>query len=294
MGLSNQELEQFEREGWLGPFDLCDPSVAARLLGRIREEVVTTRSAIYAHTHGEPVMVEYKRDRHLDSPLMFRMAAAPAIVSRLPSLLGPDVLLWRSDAFEQGVGDASTSPHQDGAFEATRATHPMIEVGEGQAAIAHQVRPVEVGIPLSIGVWTTLTPVTKRTGALWVVPGSHKELIPEVPGDGFAGMKYVPSRHFEPSDGHAIEIEAGQFILFHNLLVHGSYPVETGRRFAWTTRYVSTKTLIHHRSNVNAQGQDLANYGAVLVCGADRDRRNVLRAPPPVGSGSILDERALG
>ena len=192
MGLSQRELDMFNRDGWAGPFKLVEPEVATQLLARIRDEILPTRCDIYAHTHADLAVAEYKRDRHLDSPLMSRMARAPAIVSRLPGLIGPNVVLWRSDVFEQGPGDRATSPHQDGAFEATRATHPMIEVGESQASVAHQVQPVEVDIPLSIGCWIALTTVTKQTGALWVVPGSHKELIVEVPGDGFAGMKYVP------------------------------------------------------------------------------------------------------
>lgn len=294
MGLTSSEIVTFRREGWLGPFDLIDGATAARVLARIREDVLTVKSAIYAHTKGDLAAVDYKRDRHLDSPLMYRLAAAPAIVSRVQSLLGPDVLLWRSDMFEQGVGDPATSPHQDGAFEATRGEFPMIEAGDGETPVGHQKIPVEVDIPLTVSAWIALTPVRKATGALWVVPGTHTEVIPEVPGEGFAGMKYVPSRTFTPSDGRAIEIDAGQFILFHNLLVHGSYAIEHGRRFAWTTRYVAPCTRIHPRAAINAQGQDLANYGAVLVAGQDRLHRNPLRAAPAIGIGALVDERALG
>ncbi len=293
MSLSKVELDTFARDGWCGPFDLFEPAVAARLLSRIREEVLPNRCEIYAHTRADLEAAEYRRDRHLDSPLMYRIAAANEIVSRLRPLLGPNILLWRSDAFEIGVGDPATSPHQDGAFEATRGTHPLIEVGEGQTPVGHQQVPVQVAIPLSVGAWIALTPVTKKTGSLWVVPGTHTEVIEPVPGEGFAGMKYVPGRTFEASDGHAIEIEAGQFILFHNLLVHGSYPVETGRRFAWTTRYISTEAMIHQRSTINAQSQDLSRYGAVLVAGRDQYRHNVLRSQPPIGTAAIYDEQAL-
>ena len=266
MKLTDAEREAFARNGFLGPYDLFDPATAARLLGRIRDEVVSTRCAIYAHTQADLAVAEYKRDRHLDSPLVYRIATAPAILDRLPPLLGPDILLWRSDGFEIGPGDTP---------------------------VGHQRVPVEVDVPLSIGAWITFTRTTQRTGALWVVPGTHEEVIPEVPGQGFAGMKYVPSRTFEPSDGRMLELEAGQFILFHNLLVHGSYPVLEGRRTAFTMRYVGTRTLIHHRSNVNAQGQDLSHWGAVLVRGHDRMHRNVLRAPPTIGTGPILEEQAL-
>src|ERR1700759_4386876 len=112
MPLSQRDLEAFERDGWCGPFDLCDAATATRLLTRIREEVLPHRCEIYAHSKADLVVAEYRRDRHLDSPLMYRIAAANEIVSLLPPLIGPNILLWRSDAFEIGVGDPATSPHQ--------------------------------------------------------------------------------------------------------------------------------------------------------------------------------------
>jgi non-heme Fe2+,alpha-ketoglutarate-dependent halogenase len=290
---SQLDADAFASDGYAGPFTLVDPAVAARLVGRIREEVLPTQCEVYAHSRADRDAVLYLRDRHLDSPLLYRIATANEILSRLPPLLGPDILLWRSDMFEQAPGDVPTSPHQDGAFESARATHPMIEVGEGETPVGHQSVPVEVDVPLTVSAWITFTPVREQTGALWVVPGTHKEIIPEVPGNGFAGMKYVPSRHFEPSDGRVLEMEAGQFILFHNLLVHGSLPVQEGRRLAWTCRYVSTATRIHHRTVIGSHGQDLSKWGAVLVLGYDHARTNVMRAPPAIGSGTLLEERAL-
>jgi ectoine hydroxylase-related dioxygenase (phytanoyl-CoA dioxygenase family) len=131
-----------------------------------------------------------------------------------------------------------------------------------------------------------------ETGALWVVPGTHKQVIAEVPGDGFAGRPFVLERNFEPSDGIAVDLRPGQFILFHNLLVHGSLPTAT-TRLAWTTRYVTPDTRVHPRGTVNPQGQNLQRYGALLVAGRDRPRTNVLRAPPLTGAGSLVEETGV-
>jgi non-heme Fe2+,alpha-ketoglutarate-dependent halogenase len=301
VALEQVHLDNYRTKGYAGPFTLFTPDEAARLARRIQEEVFPVPCDIYAHTQPDSKLKAYRksfdasrmRDRHLDSPLMYRMATSEAIVSRLRSLLGPDILLWRSDTFLQEVGDEPTPAHQDRAFEATRATHPMIEAGEGQVPAARQTYPVEVDIPLSINAWMSFSSTPGGSGAMWFVPGSHKELVLEVPGQGFAGKPYVLSRDFGPSDGEIVEVQAGQFLLFDNIVVHGSMPVLGDPRLAWTPRYVSTQAQIHRRSDVNAQGQDLSRYGALLVSGQDRLKRNVLRAPPPVGAVSLLDERAV-
>jgi non-heme Fe2+,alpha-ketoglutarate-dependent halogenase len=302
MELSQREVDAFNADGYVGPFTLFEPDVAERLDRRMREEVLPVRSEVYAHTEADAVVAAYKpermRDRHLDSPLAYRIAAAPEIVSRLRALLGPDILLWRSDGFEQRAGSAPSGTHQDGAFEYTtdpsREPVPKIELGDGETPVGHQTFPIELDIALTVSAWIALTRVRKETGALWVVPGTHKEHIPESkPAPGAFANQFSLSRDFEPSDGRAIEIEAGQFILFHNLLVHASYPVQHGRRFAWTTRYVSTATKIHHRATVTSQGQDLSRWGALLVAGRDQRRVNVLRAPPLTTAAPIVDELAL-
>jgi non-heme Fe2+,alpha-ketoglutarate-dependent halogenase len=302
VGLSPQEIEAFHREGYLGPYTLLPPDVAVQVEHRLRNEVFATRSEVYAHTEADAVVASFRpecvRDRHLDSPLCYRLAAAPEIVSRLRPLLGPDVLLWRSDGFEQRAGAQPTLTHQDGVFEySTDSSRPAvskIEVGDGERSVGHQTFPIECDIPLTISAWIAFTPVRKATGALWLVPGTHREHIPEnKPGSGAFANRYSLSKDFTPGDGKTIECEAGQFVLFHNLLVHASHPVETGVRFAWTTRYVATATKVHHRAKVTSQGQDLSRWGAVLVAGTSRRNVNVLRAPPVINATSILEERAL-
>jgi len=294
--------ETFHSDGYSGPFTLFSPDVAATLLRRSQAEVFSVRCQTYAHTEADPRCAAFRktldpmtrRDRHLDSPLMYRIASHPQILERVAHLLGPDLLLWRSDTFEQAAGDAPTTPHQDGVFEGMNPD-PIIEAGEGQEVVGRQALPSggEAAIPLCVNVWIALTRVRKETGALWVVPGTHKEFIPKVPGTAFAGITLVPSRVYDPSEGTALEMEAGQFVMFHNLIVHGSLPVQEGMRFAWVCRYVTPATQLYHRSKVGPQGQDMSRWGAVLVQGQDRVRRNPLSAPPIASAGTITDERAL-
>src|SRR5690606_2888084 len=140
-GLTPDQLSSFERNGFCGPFTLCEPEDAATLGRRIVEEVIPHRCSIYAHTTADVPAALYRRDRHLDSPLAYRIASSQRIVDLLPPLLGPDILLWRSDLFEQGPGNVPTKPHQDVAFDSTRATHPIIEAGEGETPVGQASHP---------------------------------------------------------------------------------------------------------------------------------------------------------
>lgn len=292
MGLSRQEIERFNSDGFLGPFRLFGRDVALQIGQRIRTQILTRRCEVYAHTKGDFEKLDYMRDRHLDSPLLYRCATAPAIVSRIASLLGPDILLWRSDLFLQRLKDPGTHPHQDIDLSGTRVI-PSIEAGTEHAPIGKIDYPDRtVMLPLCVSAWIAFDKITAQNGALYYVAGTHKSVIPEVPGSGVAGRPLVLSRTFERSEHHVVEIDAGELMLFHNLMVHGSYEVESGERLAWTTRYVQPDTRIYPNGPINAQGQDLANFGSVLVAGRDRARVNILRAPPMIGEGPILDERA--
>ena len=211
----------------------------------------------------------------------------------MASLLGPDCLLWRSDIFAQGPSDPATYPHQDIDLSGTRVI-PCIEAPDEARSIAklHHQTGHTVLLPLCISAWIAFDRITMRNGAIYFVPGSHKAVIPEVPGEGFAGRKLVLSRTFERSEHHPIEIDAGELMLFHNLTVHGSYESAKGDRLAWTTRYVRPDTAVYPNGPINAQGQDLSRFGSVVVAGHDRSRVNVLRAPPHLG-GSLMEEIAV-
>lgn len=293
MNLSRDEIERFNRDGYLGPLTLVEPPVAVDICRRVQEDVLTHRCHVYAHTSGDFPKVDYTRDRHLDSPMLYRLAASPSIVDRVSSLLGPDLLLWRSDIFAQGPDDPPTYPHQDSDLSGTRVI-PCIDAGPNTPPVAVIRRGgQEVRVPPCVSAWIALTPMRPEVGTLWIVPGTHTSFIAQVPGTGAFGRKLVMERTFTAADGVTLEMQPGQFILFHNFLVHGSLPTQEGSRLAWTTRYVTPDTRIYSHGPINAQGQDLSRFGSILVAGHDRVNANVLVAPPPTGLGSILEEASI-
>jgi len=54
----------------------------------------------------------YARDKHLEDDELMSFYSYPAIVERMAQLLGPDLLLWRSQFFPKYPGMGGTGWHQ--------------------------------------------------------------------------------------------------------------------------------------------------------------------------------------
>jgi ectoine hydroxylase-related dioxygenase (phytanoyl-CoA dioxygenase family) len=273
---------ELAEHGYVGPFDLITAAAAEAIRANLVDNLLPHRSRIYDHTKGDYPLLHYHRDRHLDSPALYRLCAAQAIVGRVAALLGADVLLWRSDFFVQSKTDPNTKPHQDKRFSGMRAI-PALEAADGS-------------MPLNVTAWIALTEMSEERGGLFLVPGSHREgVIEEVPiadrsqsifGKGTKLGKYDDGvGYYRPA------MRAGQFILFDNLIVHGSSPTQSDQtRVAVSARYVSTSVRINPRgTEMSGHGMDLSRFGSLLVAGMSRGD-NVLRAPPLGGDDVALVE----
>src|SRR5436309_3149514 len=106
-GLSKTELEQFHRDGFLGPFTLCSVKEMEAIRGRIETEVLAGE----APRSGAPGQA-----RHIDSRLVYDLCTHPEILNRIESIVGPDLVLWRSNFFVKQPGAAEIPWHQDGNY----------------------------------------------------------------------------------------------------------------------------------------------------------------------------------
>jgi non-haem Fe2+, alpha-ketoglutarate-dependent halogenase len=288
--LSDDEREQFAARGFAGPFDVLPEDVALQVGRRLVTETIAKRSPIYDHTTPDLPHLYTLRDRHLDSPLLARVLGDRRIVGRVAQLVGPNVLLWRSDFFLQGHGDTETKPHQDKNFSGMRDI-PALEAPDG-------------GIALNVTAWIAFTQIDRRHGGLFVVPGSHRDgVLPEVPADratSIFGKGRVLAMTFSDAERHEIVVRPGQFILFSNLTVHGSYaisdPSTSERRIAMSARYTPTETRVNPRgTETSGHNLELSRYGAMLVAGTSAGFTGPLRtAPPGDATARVEDEAALG
>lgn len=137
-----------------------------------------------------------------NDPTLRAYAEAPQLLDYVESLLGPQLLFVNSMVITK-------PPGVDGR-------HPM-----HQDLLYFGFRPGD----RVLGTWTALEDVTRENGCLAVIPGSHRlELLEHANPDwehvnfGFVGVG--PEQASAPRQH--VEMKAGDTLLFHSLLLHGS------------------------------------------------------------------------
>jgi non-heme Fe2+,alpha-ketoglutarate-dependent halogenase len=270
------------------------------------------KTAIYGgprKTDGVTDLANY--DRHLDVDFLAEHITRPEIVDRVASILGPDVLCWRTEFFPKYPGDEGTDWHQADNFSSVDGfKKPQI------------VWPQDAGFGGTITVWTAFTPATEDTACLQFIPGTHgtmhydeskpmdydPEHINRREKDGvrrgFFGYDYRQLQKdpdWRPDESKAVSqvMRPGQFIIFWSLLMHASRP-HLGKsdqmRLGYGARYVPTSVRVYPDSESLAEfggTAGLDKFGSVLVSGKDEYRHNRI-AEHTVGGYRFPVRRGVG
>lgn len=242
--LSNKERTAYARDGFLFPL----PALSA-------EEVVTVRQSIesFEHSLGGPLPKELRHKPHLYSSTIDALIRKPEILDPVESLLGPDILCWETVLFIKEPGDeAYVSWHQDVAYWG--------------------LEPYDV-----LTAWVALSPSTRRSGCMRVLPGSQKGEIARHK-DTFAKNNMLSrgqEMQVEVDETQVVDIELqpGQMSLHHVMIAHGSDPNHADdRRIGLAIRYIPA----HVRQVIGRQDT------ATVVRGADRNA-HFQAEPRPAG-----------
>ncbi len=284
--LTDEEMATFRKQGFIGPFDVMSPEEMDAAWRRERLALMDRTHAIYTEewaVSGNTNIANY--DRHMDSDFLADLITRPQIVDRVTSVLGPNVLCWRTEFFPKYPGDEGTDWHQADTF-ANASNKPQI------------VWPEDSDFGGTITVWTGFTDATKENGCLQFIPGSYTSMnydetkvMDYQPGTinsvvkggmkrGFFGYDYRQLRideNFEPDESQAvpIELKKGQAVLFWSTLMHASYPhvgLTDEMRMGFAARYVPTQVQIYPDTDVVEEyggSVSLDRYGAVLVAGTN-------------------------
>jgi ectoine hydroxylase-related dioxygenase (phytanoyl-CoA dioxygenase family) len=194
---------------------------------------------------------------HAVSTEAARLAAHPAILDAVESLLGPDLLVWSVELIiKPPQSDKMLTMHQD-------LNYWGFEHADGE-----------------VTAWLALGDVTIENGAMQFVRASHR--LGAVAHHDTYGENNLLSRgqeiavDFDPADEVPVELGAGDISLHHGLTFHGSGPNTTDHhRVALAIRYVTPE--------MGKQGG--ATDYAMLVRGADRHNKLVKIAPPATDFG---------
>lgn len=203
--LSPAEVEQFHRDGYLGPFDLFSP-----------DEMAALRSEIEAVLESDPPDHTVRHhNRHLDSRTIWELTAQPKIVNRMNCVFGRDLLVWRTNFFIKHQNSTEIPWHQDAAYW-----------------------PLEPAIVSS--AWIAIDASTLDNGCVQIIPGSHRRILPTVPAP--KGMEFNMMADMSDVDMSKminLEMKAGQFILFNERTLHHSFANKSpNRRIGFAIRAI--------------------------------------------------------
>ncbi|MBW4635751.1 MAG: phytanoyl-CoA dioxygenase family protein [Iphinoe sp. HA4291-MV1] len=302
---SEEDIKFFYNNGYIGPFDLISSEEAKNLRDHLVNSVVNIPSKIWEYEFQQETGLaaelfpdsedtnelteEYKQyilsqvnktDRHIDDPKLLNLFQQPSIVERSAQLLGPDIILWRSDCFEVPPHAKGTPWHQSSHW----LLHNMRE------SVANPLDREEL---FQITCWIALTDANREKGCMTLIPGTHKEIYPlklnRKASDVNTTYRYDKGEIDYPIDQAShklIEVKAGQFFLFSERVIHGAIPNKTdSSRWAVncriakaSTRFFSKKMFEegHQITYHKVKNVSLDKWKAILLRGTDRFGYNPL------------------
>jgi len=254
-GLSEEQAQFYEENGYVGPLELCSEAEMAR----IRDWIDSVRfldgpSPLYGPMPGGQRML---RDWHLVYREMLDLCTHPAIAGAMRSVMGPDLVLWRSQFQYKDAGQGPVAWHQDLGFP------------------GHQLRPALNPVK-NLSAWMAIDDATLANGCVRLMPGTHKRHLDRrmsqaESGEGLFGRRYRVEYVVDTREAVAMVMRPGQFFLFSESLLHGSTANPTKkRRLGLSVRVTTPDVKIYEGQTIDGQGLSLEHYGAVLMCGEDR------------------------
>ncbi len=284
--LDEKEMAHFKRHGYIGPITIYEPDEMEQFWRTVRRNLLDRTHAAYPMDAESGATNIANYDRHLDVGLLAEHICNRRIVERLTSILGPDILCWRTEFFPKYPGDEGTDWHQADTFANASGKPQILWPGESESRFGAG----------TITVWTGFTDSTRENGCLLLMPGTHREMK----FDESKGMSYDPSRinqtdkdgirrgffgydyrqlqidpDWTPNEEDAVPLvmRRGQCVIFWSTLMHASLP-NTGKRYrmGFAARYVPTSVRVYPDTDwVEEYGGriPLDRYGAVLVNGQD-------------------------
>lgn len=246
---------KYSEQGFLYPVDVLSEADAAELL----DDLESAEKELAGDDEKLGILSSYP-DRVL--PSFDKLTRHPVIIEHVKKILGPDLMVWSASLFDKAPHSQKiVSWHQD-------LTYWGLDSDD------------------EVTVWVALSPVTKESGCMYFVPGSHKKKAVEHV-DTFADNNLL-SRGQEiavevsEGEGVAVELKPGQASLHHGHLFHSSGPNQTGlRRTAPAIRYIKAsvkqsggeKPLVAHVSGSDPYGNyDIAGTPAGRLLEQDFER----------------------
>jgi len=229
--LTEAQVEQFRDEGYVSP---------VRVMSTEAAEAIRERLEAYERESGGPLRGNLRHKAHLLFRFVSELVHQERIVDAIEDLYGPDLLCWNTNFFiKEANNPAFVSWHQDSTYWGLSS-------------------------PDVVTAWIALSRSDEESGAMSVVPGTHK--LDQVPHRDTFDERNLLTRGQEiavdvdTSKAVRLDLEPGEMSLHHVRIVHGSPPNRSNRRrIGLAIRYIPTSVR-------QLEGED----SATLVRGTDR------------------------
>ena len=264
--MSEEEVRSFYERGFAGPYTAISEAEMKELSSLLDEEMERESKAFGRKT---------VRDRHLDMPELFELFSKDAVADRLAQLLGPDLVIWRSQVFNQMPGAPPITWHQATTYMLEDYQRPILE-------------PKDINRLFQLTTWIAVDEATIENGCLQFIAGTHRGRTRTVKLDGKDGFyaAHFEIDNFQNPEVVSMQLKPGQFVIFSERTVHGSPGNRSNRRrLGVNFRTVAPSTRIYrdqseHYAMHLEETWALDKWGVVLLRGQDRFGYNKIIQPP--------------
>jgi len=211
--LTTNQIEYYRHTGYLSPFNILNTDEVDYCLQSFK--TIETQFGGAMNTH------ELRHKPHLIMRWADQLVHNSQILDIVEDLIGSDILCWESALFvKPSQSESFISWHQD-------LTYWGLDDGD------------------ILTVWVAITPSTKESGCLQVIPASHIGKV--VPHEDTSSPNNMLTRgqtiaiDFDETKAVDIELQPGQISLHHVKLFHGSGANHSlNRRIGLAIRYMPT------------------------------------------------------
>jgi ectoine hydroxylase-related dioxygenase (phytanoyl-CoA dioxygenase family) len=256
--LSRDEIEHYQREGWVIPSFRLPAARMAMMRDALDELIrnnpgVRPEKLVSAHVEGD------NGEGVRGSRQFLALAQDPEIIELVSGVIGDDVILWGCHVFCKPPAEGYETPwHQDGHY--------------------WPIRPLA-----TCTVWVALEPSTVANGCLRVIPRSHRDhvLHPHLHEDrnDLTLNQRMADGTFDEAAAVDLELQPGQMSLHDVYMIHGAQAnTSAQRRTGVALRYMpSTSVFERDLKPVDGKSGVAVNFAQRplwLLKGVDRSGRN--------------------
>lgn len=300
---SEQDIHTFYEKGYIGPFTLMSPEEAAAFKEhaiaiasspskiysyadgdfglKLKEEAAPQNGNVKVKSNREVALEKMNwRDRHLEDEQILNLFKHPAVTERCAQLLGPDLMLWRTQFFPKSRSNCGTPWHQ--------ATTYLFD--NMRESVVFPPDPTEL---FQLTVWIALTDTTEDRSPMAIVRGTHKNVYIMTGGKEYkpdpnatreknrlGTMEVAIDCEINQDNVDRVEMKAGEFFIFSERVVHGSLDnLKDEWRWAINGRVVRPDTKIysenmlkegHSYRTQNVVNLKLDKWKGIMIRGVDR------------------------